>query len=236
MTLAESFDRRKTLSDALAGEFCALPKNSGRWRSHSTCGKVGAMHWRHNSVRCQKIQDAVSAIRCMEKVKRCVGGVNSRAATGFPHVGGRIRCAGKAFSLASPARRTPRKVLPVICRFVQIRARTRRYPAPGRLPSVRVVAESPPASEFPLHNLGSVAQLDRALASGARGRAFESRRAHSGKSSPACRSMLAGVSVSALTPPRVTFEPAILELCVLNPPRHPTHRKARHDAPRWPRV
>ena len=32
--------------------------------------------------------------------------------------------------------------------------------------------------------LGSVAQLDRALASGARGRAFESRRAHSGSSSP----------------------------------------------------
>jgi hypothetical protein len=43
---------------------------------------------------------------------------------------------------------------------------------------------------------GSVAQLDRALASGARGRAFESRRAHAGASSPACTSVRAGVSFS----------------------------------------
>ena len=36
-----------------------------------------------------------------------------------------------------------------------------------------------------LSRYGSVAQLDRALASGARGRAFESRRAHSGNQNPA---------------------------------------------------
>jgi hypothetical protein len=40
---------------------------------------------------------------------------------------------------------------------------------------------------------GSVAQLDRALASGARGRAFESRRAHSGKIFPRRYFGVAGV-------------------------------------------
>ena len=48
---------------------------------------------------------------------------------------------------------------------------------------------APPQAVSPY---GSVAQLDRALASGARGRAFESRRAHSGKSSPASTSVGAG--------------------------------------------
>ena len=52
---------------------------------------------------------------------------------------------------------------------------------------------------------GSVAQLDRALASGARGRAFESRRAHSGSSSPADISVLAGLCVSGCTFSGVTF-------------------------------
>jgi hypothetical protein len=46
--------------------------------------------------------------------------------------------------------------------------------------------------------------LDRALASGARGRACESRRAHSGRSSPASTSVGAGVSVLAPAPLPVT--------------------------------
>ncbi len=52
-------------------------------------------------------------------------------------------------------------------------------------------------ASFPLPIDGSVAQLDRALASGARGRAFESRRAHSGSSAPASTSVGAGFSFGA---------------------------------------
>jgi integrase len=62
---------------------------------------------------------------------------------------------------------------------------------------------------------GSVAQLDRALASGARGRAFESRRAHSGRSSPVDTSVSRGSSFPSPAPSRVTFR-------VTNPTFPPT--------------
>jgi hypothetical protein len=60
-------------------------------------------------------------------------------------------------------------------------------------------------ASFPLPIDGSVAQLDRALASGARGRAFESRRAHSGRSSPVDTSVSPGSSLPSPAPARVTF-------------------------------
>ena len=61
------------------------------------------------------------------------------------------------------------------------------------------------AGRLPCSNNGSVAQLDRALASGARGRAFESRRAHSGRSSPVDTSVSRGSSSLPIAPPPVTF-------------------------------
>ena len=84
-----------------------------------------------------------------------------------------------------------------VSRRSAVAARIRRreqlsQPIQGLDVAGQAVAKRGPAVHFSPPTYGSVAQLDRALASGARGRAFESRRAHSGRSAPVDTSVSRG--------------------------------------------